>query len=151
MYIVTDPDLVYAVDRQPKAFSFNPIVVQFARRLFGASPEAAEKLATYTQGRHGEGLNPEILKAQHDTLAPGKHLTSMDRVMLQGVLEYLDTEGKDLQDGHEIALCAFFKDLTTLVSTRAVYGHEHSPYASKNVRDGLWYVAVPTHPAGAAR
>ncbi|KAJ4420449.1 hypothetical protein N0V82_004326 [Gnomoniopsis sp. IMI 355080] len=138
LYIVTGPDLVYAVDRQPKAFSFNPILVEFARRLFGASPEAVEKLSTYTQGRHGEGLNPEILRAQHDTLAPGKHLASMDMVMLQGVLDYFDTKSQSSEHGHEIALCAFFRDLTTVVSTRAVYGPKHNPYEDKAVRDGLW-------------
>lgn len=143
LYIVTGPDLVYAVDRQPKAFSFNPIVIQFARRLFGATSESVDKLSTYTQGRHGEGLTPEMLKAQHDILAPGKHLASMDKVMLQGVVDFFDTKSKSFLDGQEVPLCAFFRDLTTIASTRAVYGNEQNPFDEKDVRDGLWYVADP--------
>lgn len=131
---------MYAVDRQPKAFSFNPIVIQFARRLFGATPDSVEKLSAYTQGRHGEGLTPEMLKAQHDILAPGKHLTAMDTVMLQGVVDFFDAESKSFLSGQEVPLCAFFRDLTTIASTQAVYGREQNPFESKEVRDGLWYV-----------
>lgn len=141
LYIVTGPDLVYAVDRQPKAFSFNPIVIHFAQRLFGATPESVEKLSTYTQGRHGEGLTPEMLKAQHDILAPGQHLASMDAAMLQGVVDFFDIKSKNFLSGQDVPLCAFFRDLTTIASTRAVYGNEQNPFDEKDVRDGLWYVA----------
>ncbi|KAJ4389621.1 hypothetical protein N0V93_007092 [Gnomoniopsis smithogilvyi] len=67
----------------------------------------------------------------------------MDTVMLQGVVEFLDAEleSKNFhQEGREVALCDFFRDLTTVVSTRAVYGHEKNPFGDKTVRDGLWEV-----------
>lgn len=141
IYVVTDPDLIQAVDRQPKTFSFGPIVLHFATRFLVASQQSVQKLTAYESNEDGirqTGLTPETLKIQHDSLAPGKDLDVITQIMIAGILRHLDYSATALD--REVGLCAFFKEFVTVISTDAIYGHQKNPYQDHRVIDALWYV-----------
>lgn len=115
------------------------MVIQFAKRLLCSSQESVNKLAEYVPEKHGDcGLLPETLKAQHESLAPGKDLEAITRKMLKGVLRFLDSQEHNLAAAEGLELCDFFRKFITIASTEAVYGTEHNPYQDYNVIQKLW-------------
>lgn len=141
VYVVTDPDLIQAVDRRPKEFSFGPIVLQFATRFLIASQETVQKLAAHGPSENGTGqtgLTPETLKIQHESLAPGKDLEAITQTMLSGILRFLNPSKAVMS--REVGLCEFFKQFVTVVSTESIYGHQNNPYQDQRVIDALWQI-----------
>ena len=54
MYIVTSPELIQAVQKQPKTLAFPPIEAKFAHQICGTSAETHEILMKNVNGDEGD-------------------------------------------------------------------------------------------------
>ena len=141
IYVVNSPNLVAAVDRQPKTISFAPYLVQFTKRILVPSEVGVNALADDIHGEKGaEGCRPETLKAMHITLAPGKDLDESTRVFLASCSKLLDNIPTN--DDGTIGLFAFIRRIVTLASTDAIYGPSKNPFLDPAVQNGFWWVEI---------
>ena len=61
MYVVTKPELIQAVQKQPKSLAFPPIEAHFSNKMCGSSKEASEIVMFNTDGEQGnKGISVEI-------------------------------------------------------------------------------------------
>lgn len=120
------------------------MVIHFAKRLLVSSEESVSKLANYIPEKHGEiGLLPETMKAQHESLAPGKDLEEITKGMLGGIMKFLDSREDLLARGQEVELSDFFRTFITIASTEAVYGAERNPSTrSSRLNSLLSYLSI---------
>jgi len=143
-YAITSPDLVAAVQRSPKVFSFNPFVLAVAQRLCGCSNSAIETLADNLDDR---GLTNETKRDMHAALLPGPSLDTMNETMVENVaalLGELDAELEVTGDGgKELDMYAWARHVISLASTDAIYGVENPFRKDRSVEDAFWYVAFP--------
>lgn len=144
MYIVATPELIQAVQKQPKSLAFPPIAVMFATNVCGTSPEAHRLLMKNVNGDEGDwGLSTELYEAMRTTLAPGPSLDEMNRAMIRVVSVALN----DLvpKDGNyaKIELNEWLRSVVTAATTESVYG-PHNPFKEATVQSGFWYVNIDT-------
>ncbi|KAI0121938.1 cytochrome P450 [Daldinia grandis] len=140
MYIVTSPSLVAACDRRAKVVSFEPYVVEFAKRILAASQLSIDLLSEDMLGKKGAStLRAGTMKAMHDTLMPSESLTEITQAMLKDISSSLDSKFKS-SNHKEILLFDWIRRLVTAASTNAIYGPEKNPMKDPEVYDGLWAV-----------
>ena len=138
MYIVTTPDLIQTIQKQPKALTFNPVAAKFTAKICGASADAHKVLMKNVDGREGDcGLTLETRASIQATLAPGPVLDEMNRKMIQMVATSLD--GLKVPSGGRIKidLGKWVFDNVTAATSNAVYGPQH-PFRDQTVSDGFW-------------
>jgi len=101
-YVVTKPDLIQAIQKQPQEFAFPPIVAQFSSKVCCSGADAQKILLKNVNGDDGDwGLSMESYAAMRAALSSGLSLDDMKRVMIQSIAASLD----DLQastSGHTI-------------------------------------------------
>ena len=125
------------VERNSKAVSFAPYVVQFAKRILLASKKAEDTLAQNLSGEDGDwGCRIETTKAMHLAMAPGADLDSMNQVMLENACQLLESL-KNRSELEPIDLLSWVRHTITLASTNAVYGPSN-PFNDPAVEDGIW-------------
>ncbi|KAM7210403.1 hypothetical protein V8F06_014220 [Rhypophila decipiens] len=91
IYVVTKPELVQAVQKQPRLLAFPPIEAKFASSICGVSSKAQAILANNVNGDEGHtGLSMESYDGMRFALKPGPALDDMSRVMLQEIVKSLD-------------------------------------------------------------
>ncbi|MCJ1247982.1 hypothetical protein MMC30_005197 [Trapelia coarctata] len=138
-YAITSPDLVAAVQRSPKVFSFNPFVLAVSQRLCGCSQAAMEIVADNLDDR---GIVADTKRYMHTAMAPGLHLDTMNETMIENVaalLGELDAELDACGDGvKELDLYAWARHLVSLASTDAIYGVENPFRKDRRVEDAFW-------------
>lgn len=118
VYIVTDPSLITAVNRNSKALAFNPFLAQIGMRITGHG-EATSKIVQHNlNGENGSGYVIEVHDGLVAALAPGKDLESMTDAMLHEASSFLDT----LNGEAEVDLFGWVRHTFTMCSTRAIYG-----------------------------
>ena len=127
VYIVTDPNLITAVNRHSKALPFNPFIAQLGMRITGHS-EATSKIVQHNlNGENGSGYVIEVHDATVAALGPGKDLETMTEAMLHEASSFLDT----LSGQTEEDLFKWMRHTVTMCSTRAIYGpgnpFDHNP------------------------
>ncbi|KAM7208167.1 Cytochrome P450 [Naviculisporaceae sp. PSN 640] len=142
MYVVTKPDLIHAVQKQPKVLAFPPIEAKFAATICGVSSEAKQILAQNANGDDGDhGLAMESYDGMRAALKPGAGLDDMNRVMLQEIVESLDVLLQPSTATHAssptIGLYSWLRDAITTATTRSVYG-PHNPFNDKAIADAFW-------------
>ena len=72
VYIVTDPNLITAVNRNSKALAFNPFIAQVGMRITGHG-EATSKIVQHNlNGENGSGYVIDVHDGTVAALAPGK-------------------------------------------------------------------------------
>ena len=90
-YIVVDPDLISAVQKNAKALTFHPFVSFMSKRLFDADERAMAAISENLDGEQGSyGLLPEVARYMHNTLAPGTSLDWMVETMLTKMMGFFD-------------------------------------------------------------
>ncbi|KAI1654485.1 cytochrome P450 [Daldinia decipiens] len=140
MYIVTSPSLVTACDRRAKVVSFEPYVVEFAKRILVASQPSIDLLAEDILGEKGAStLRAGTMRAMHNTLMPSESLTEITQAMLKDVSSSLDLKIES-STPKEIHLFDWIRRFVTAASTNAVYGPENNPMKDHEVYDGFWAV-----------
>jgi hypothetical protein len=137
MYIVTTPNLIQSIQKQPKILAFPPIEAKFSNQVCGTSKEARDILMKNINGDEGNwGLSMDSFSAMRDALVPGPNLDEMNRAMIQNVAASLDelmTTGKPVKK----CLARWLRDTITIATTNAVYGPQN-PYKDQSVQDGFW-------------
>ena len=140
MYVVTTPDLIQAIQKQPKALAFPPIEAKFASAVCGVSKEAHNTLLKNVNGDEGDwGLSMESYAAMRSALAPGAGLDKMNRTMIENIATSLDQIVPSRESRMRLQLSKWLRSAITLATTNAVYGPQN-PFKNQAVQDGFWYV-----------
>lgn len=140
MYVVTTPELIQAIQKQPKALAFPPIEAKFASRVCDSSAEAHKILMTNVNGDEGDwGLSMESYAAMRAALAPGPHLDKMNRVMIENIAAALDRLTASDAKPTKLGLASWLRSSVTAATTNSVYGPQN-PFKEQAVEDGFWYV-----------
>lgn len=119
-----------AVQKQPEAVKFEPLLELIQERLCQTS---SEKLAQLRGQHSGE---PSIYaRLEHDMIPAlsGKSLDRINKRMLRLLLPLLGEIG----DGKTIDLVGWIRHAITVVSTDAIYG-DLNPFKNPLVEDAFW-------------
>lgn len=139
IYVITSPELIAAVQRQPKVLSFPPVGVKFAMSLAGSSEEANRIATDNINGEDGDyGLSMDFNKAIYPALSPGKPLEAMYRIIIPQIAASLDKLRDESQRGITIELSRWIRHELTLAITDAVYG-PGNPFKERAVAEAFWY------------
>ena len=137
MYVVNSPNIVRAVERQPKTISFWYVEAKATSRIGGMSKEANKKLLENLQGVHGkESLLLKGLDETHKVMKPGNGITPMVSIAAQtaaGHMEELETNSSS----RRIDLWEWVRHEITVATTEAVYGPTN-PYRDTDVEHAFW-------------
>lgn len=135
IYIITAPELITAIQKQPKTLAFQPIEAKIALRLCGISLEA-DRLARQNDGDH-QGLSTDAAIGNRAALSPGPAIEKMNLVMIDNIADSLDGIIPSGQTGTRIYLESWVRGVVTLSSTNSVYG-PYNPFKSKLVEQAFW-------------
>lgn len=134
VYVVTSPDLLTALNRNPKAIAFNPFIAQLGKRITGHDEATSQIVQHNLNGEQGPGYVIEVHDGIVAALAPGKMLEDMIKAFLEEALTYFDALVKD----NEVDLFAWMRQTVTMCSTRAIYGPENPFNKNPNYSDFFW-------------
>lgn len=141
LYIVTNPELVQAAQKQPKVLAFPPIEAKFASRVCGVSQEAENIVNDNVNGEEGDtGLSMESYAAMRAALSPSPGFDEMNRKMIESVAASLDLLRLPTRQPVEIGLSKWFRRNVTAASTSSVYGPQN-PFKDQSVVDAFWYTS----------
>lgn len=137
MYIVTKPELIQQVQKQPRTLAFPPVEAKFATTVIDLSKEGQAVLARNLNGDEGDhGLSMETYAAMRAALHPGSALDDMNRAMLAEINKSLDELAPGISK-KQLGLFGWLRDNLTLATTRAVYG-PLNPFDDHKIRDAFW-------------
>ncbi|MCJ1398838.1 hypothetical protein MMC11_002039 [Xylographa trunciseda] len=137
-YIVNSPDLVAAVQRAPKSFSFDPIITSISERISVPSKHGIEALRYHPYGKNGEwGLNHDTVIGMRATLLPGPILDGMNERMLGNVSAMLDE--LDCEGGMVTNLFEWARHTITRASTDAFFG-PLNPLKAPEIEEAFWTI-----------
>ena len=140
MYIVTKPELIQSIQKQPKALAFPPIEAKFATKICGSSDEAHRILMKNLNGDEGDwGLSMDSYACMRAALSPGPGLDDMNRVMIQNIAASLDSLKPASGSRTKIGLAKWLRRAVTEATTNSVYGPQN-PFKDVEVADAFWYV-----------
>ena len=138
MYVVTTPELIQAVQKQPKALAFPPIEAKFASTVCGSSADAHKILMKNVNGDEGDwGLSMESYAAMRTALSPGPGLDGINRVMVDSVTSSLESIRPSKGKVTTVELAGWLRNNITLATTNSVYG-PGNPFKDKAVVDAFW-------------
>lgn len=141
IYVVTTPELMSFIDRRPGIFSFNPILVEFSKRILTVSQPSWEKLARGTLEESGKHeLSHDLLRAGQESMKPGEDLESLTKRMLTSSISFFDGLDAKSPESSSHDLYDWCRKYVTVCGTNAIYGKECNPYKNPVVADSLWYV-----------
>lgn len=132
IYVVASPSLMYAVQRNNKIISFDPLFTTVAKHLAGIQGNALNMIREVESGGHG--LGREIMNAMIPTLT-GKSLDKMNDQILRSLRPLLD----ELDGIQTFDLYGWCRYAITVASTDAKYG-QLNPYKVPATADAFWYV-----------
>ena len=138
MYIVTKPELIQAIQKQPKALAFPPIEAKFAMKICGSSDEAHRILMKNLNGDDGDwGLSMDSYACMRAALSPGPGLDDMNRVMIQNIAASLDSLKPASGSHTKIGLAKWLRHTVTEATTNSVYGPQN-PFKDVEVAEAFW-------------
>lgn len=138
MYIVTTPDLIQAIQKQPKVLAFPPIEAKFALQVCGSSKDAHKILMSNVNGDEGDwGLSMEAYAGMRAALSAGPGLDDMNRVMIQNIAASLDSLKPSRGSRTKIQLADWLRQSVTVATTNSVYG-PLNPFKDSAVVDAFW-------------
>ena len=141
IYIINSYELIGAIDRRPKNFSFKPIEAQVGKRMTDWSDDAGKIVLRNLNGEDGEwGISIESYQAIRNAMAPGANLDRMNRAMIQDIATSCDRLQPDIQKGlpaRKIGLMEWLRHELTAAMTNAVYGPQN-PYQDPRVERAFW-------------
>lgn len=136
IYIVADADIISPIHRS-KTLSFEPLVLQFAQRLMGASDAFLNRLRDVPPGEKEHPFSKDTHSYRHATMQPGPALYKMNAAVLKNVADVLDEIDTD---GVEVNLWLWIRDMLTSASTSAMFGRNHPLLDSDELIQALWLV-----------
>jgi hypothetical protein len=135
IYVVTKPDLVSAVFRNSKAFSFDPYVVIATKRAVGASPEAMEIIEKPPEVEGGESYMSGAHKAMFEGLASPRELLKMEKYGFALLSKEINNAAID---GLETKWYNWVRNLITRAAADAVFGPGNAASRDSSLVDRLW-------------
>lgn len=138
VYVINSPDLVLAVQRQPKKLSFWLIQTSFAAGMAGLSQKAAK---AFQENVLGEGSRPSLfgdgMSATQKMLKPCDELIHMTAVSTRKIPTSMDR----FEEGTvgRIGLWSWVNHETILSITESVYG-PNNPYRDPEVEQAFLLV-----------
>ncbi|KAL8694167.1 MAG: hypothetical protein Q9224_003621 [Gallowayella concinna] len=140
VHIINSPDLIVAVQKNPKVYNFAVFAKMMLPRLFDVD-SMTMKLASTSIELPGGGIGDLIVETNrimHRCLGPGPSLEEMERVALTRMLQFFGELGKD---GAVIHLFAWLRTVMTVASTEAIYGPQN-PFSKRRpeLEQALWQV-----------
>ncbi|KAJ5358371.1 cytochrome P450 [Penicillium cataractarum] len=130
IHVVASPGLIYAVQRNNKIISFDPLLTIVAKQVAGLQGDALNIIREVES--EGHGLGREIMNAMIPTLT-GKSLDKMTHQILRSLRPFFD----DLDGIHTVDLYDWCRHAITVSSTDAKYGHLN-PYKDRATADEFW-------------
>lgn len=142
MYVVNSPELIAAIQKQPRTISFAPLEAKLIERLFCPTAKGAKIMNANPDGTNGEeGLYAKGIKAIHAALLPGDSLDAMNRIAIHDIAASCDELAPGMVDGTpvpvRIELMRWIRHELTMASTNAVYG-PMNPFNDPRVEDSWW-------------
>jgi len=138
MYIINTPELIQAVQKNPKALAFPPIEAKFAHNVCGPSEEAHKIVMNNVNGDDGDwGLSVELYAAMRDALSPGPHIDEMNREMIRCIDASLEDIKPHNGQSVTIKLASWLRETITVATTNSVYGPQN-PFKDAAVVDAFW-------------
>lgn len=127
VHIINSPDLVVAVQKNPKVYDFSVFAIAMLPRLFDLDSKTMRLASTQIDHPGGSwNLVVETSRIMHRCLAPGPSLESMERLALTKMLRYFDELGNKPGDT-VLELFAWLRTVMTIASTEAVSSLIHTP------------------------
>lgn len=138
MYIINTPELIQAVQMNPKALAFPPIEAKFAYNVCGPSEEAHNIVMNNVNGDDGDwGLSMELYAAMRDALLPGRHIDEMNREMIRCIGASLEDTKPHNGQNVTIKLASWLRETITIATTNSVYGPQN-PFKDAAVVNAFW-------------
>lgn len=138
LYVVTGPELVVAVSRNPKSLGFNPFFFEIGVRLTQPDEKARGIIKDNLNGEHGQwGYVMEVHGLTVAALGPGKDLDLMIRAMLIQSATHLETCHTEFSQG-TIKLYAWIRHHLTLCSSKAFYGSCNPFESQPELEQAFW-------------
>ncbi len=136
LYVVSDPNLILALQRMPKAVSFWPIAARLTANLAGFSDEARVRfLDNVMKQDHHESLFVDGLKLISKALQPGDALDQMTLVAAKRIATVLD--GLSGQGRVRLEMGEWVRHEITLAATEGIYGPSN-PFRHAEVEKSFW-------------
>ena len=135
VYIACQPEVITAIEKNPKAVAFSPLAANVISRLSGVSRKTQDAMFQNIIGEDGEyGYFVEITKEVHATLRPGADLNTMIASVAKTTTNSVaQLRGKTARFNlHDWVQHAF-----SMGSTNAVYG-PMNPFKDPGVESGFW-------------
>ncbi|KAI4236576.1 MAG: hypothetical protein L6R40_006132 [Gallowayella cf. fulva] len=138
VHIINSPDLVVAVQKNPKVYDFSVFAIAMLPRLFDLDSKTMRLASTQIDHPGGSwNLVVETSRIMHRCLAPGPSLESMERLALTKMLRYFDELGNKPGDT-VLELFAWLRTVMTIASTEAVYGPQNPFGKTAELEHALW-------------
>ena len=137
-YIVTTPELIQSIQKQPKTLAFPPIEAKFAGKICGTSAETHALVMENVNGEKGDwGLSMESYAGMRAALTPGPGLDEMNRVMVQNIAASLDSLKPAPGTCTKIGLVKWLREAVTAATTNSIYGPQN-PFKDLAVVEAFW-------------
>jgi hypothetical protein len=118
-----------------------------SHKIFNLSPITKELQKREADAwRNGPAHVPSPVHEQYKTLAPGKNLDDMNRIMLKSLEESMDDWVPQGSQSRRVHLFEWVKDVLVVPTTNGVYGPE-SIYRDAAARKKYWFVLPILSPA----
>jgi hypothetical protein len=121
LYIVNEPQLISAIQRQQRAFTFQAVQDKSSSRICDLSPAA---IAVQKRGAdawlEGPAHAPSPSALAFIGLKPGRYLDEMNRMVVQAMRKTLETMVTG--SGQSVGLFEWIKEVITISTTKGVYG-----------------------------
>ena len=136
MYIVTDPELVVACQRQPKTLDFNVIMLNAYKRLGAVDNHAMMIVGKDINNDQGiQNYMTDNHNAEYAALAPGPALTQMNALVMSSLTSMIQVDAQKMQS---VRLWEWTKHLVSVSATDAMYGPLNPISANPELENGFW-------------
>ncbi|KAJ4299052.1 hypothetical protein N0V90_004296 [Kalmusia sp. IMI 367209] len=138
IYVINDPQLISAVQRQYRILSFQAVEDGFSHKLLPLSLTSQELQKREADAwRTGPAHMPSPGHEQFKSLAPGKHLDQMNQIMLKSLEETMEGWPRENSQTDAVKLFEWIKEVIIIPTTEGVYGPAN-PYRDSSVRKNYW-------------
>jgi hypothetical protein len=135
LYVVTAPDLIAAIFRNAKAFSFEFFLLQSTERVMDVKWDIMEIIKKPAEVEGGESYLNDVHRAMHDGLASPQALLDMERDSFRTIAMYFNQIGTD---GIEVKWYRWLRDTISRAAADAMFGPDNPVANDPSLIDAVW-------------
>lgn len=134
IYVVTDPSLAAAIQRNAKVLSFTPLIPDITKRVLGLDDETVKAIRQNLDPEPGDprGFLADIHDVVYGALGPGQYLNSLSceasQELCQQLRDFAVTFHTSGSQASPVDLLQWIRHVVTVGSARYLYG-PHNPIA----------------------